>query len=262
MACPVTCSSCTGSASCTSCFYGYYLQNGVCLASCTLGYYANSVTRTCVSSINCKPNYGENSTHVCKASCQIGSFANSQAYRCDACPPTCVSCTSLSNCLSCISSSVAYNNYCYGFCNGTATNISYFNIDNITCTGACPNGTYSSVVYCKPCDSVCSTCTLSASNCTNCSNGLYLFSGGCVTKCPTNFKPNSNRQCISCNGTCSAGLTYETNVTNIGGQTSVFMNFNNAIKISGNLYNTISVTTNGRRLLASGGAGYQIVVID
>jgi len=41
------------------------------------------------------------------------------------------------------------------------------------------------------------------------------------------------------------------------------MNFNNAVNINGNLYDTISVTTNtGARLLQSGTPAYQIVIID
>jgi hypothetical protein len=262
LACPITCSSCTGSTSCTSCSYGYYLQNGVCVSTCTLTYYANPSTGMCVTSSSCKPYYGENSTYLCKISCSIGSFANSKVYRCDACPTTCISCTSLTNCLTCVTSSVSYNNYCYGYCNSTITNITYFNADNTTCTAICPNGTYTSVVYCKLCDSSCTTCSVSAKNCTLCSNGLYLYNGGCLSSCPKNYKPNSDRNCISCNGTCSTGLTYNTNVTNINGQTSAFINFNSAINITGNPYSIFSVSSNSNRLLQSSSLGYQIIVID
>lgn len=76
-------------------------------------------------------------------------------------------------------------------------------------------------------------------------------------------KPNVNLVCIPCNGTCDAGLTFTTNVTTINGQTSIFMNWNSAVNISGNLYQTISVGSSTSRLLASGSnPGYQIVVID
>jgi hypothetical protein len=176
---------------------------------------------------------------VCKSSCVAGSFANNAVYRCDACPPTCISCTSLKNCLTCVSASVLSNNFCYGYCDNTTTSISYYSYyddGNYTCTDACPDGTYASVVFCKKCDPSCSACSNSYKNCTNCSNGKYLYNGGCLSTCPTNFKPNVNRQCISCNGTCGAGLTYTTNVTNTNGQTTVMLNFAAGVTLSGNLY--------------------------
>lgn len=40
------------------------------------------------------------------------------------------------------------------------------------------------------------------------------------------------------------------------------MNFNKAVNIKSNLYKTFSVSTNGRRLLASGVPAYQIIVVD
>jgi hypothetical protein len=41
------------------------------------------------------------------------------------------------------------------------------------------------------------------------------------------------------------------------------MSFSNAVSFTGNLYNTFSITSSGRRLLQSSGVtGYQIIVID
>jgi len=181
---------------------GYYLQNGACVSNCSLIYYANTFTRTCVISTFCMPNYGINSTHTCSSSCPLSQFANPSVYRCDACPSTCISCTSWTNCLSCITNSVSYNNYCYGYCNPANITEMYFNKDNITCTATCPIGTYASVVYCKLCDAVCSSCFKISTNCTGCSNGLYLLNGACMTSCPSGYKPNSSLNCIFCNTTC------------------------------------------------------------
>jgi hypothetical protein len=165
-----------------------------------------------------------------------------------------------------VSASVLSNNFCYGYCDNTSTSISYYSYndddDNYTCTNTCPDGTYASIVFCINCDSSCSTCSISPNNCTNCSNGKYLYNGGCVSTCPTNFKPNINRLCISCDGACGAGLTFDTNVTNVNGQPSLFFNFNSAINFTGNLYSTFAVTSSGRRLLQTGSPGYQIIVID
>lgn len=261
--CPSTCSSCTGANSCTSCFAGFFLQNGECLISCTLIYYANPATRTCVRSNYCAPYFGQNSTRQCVASCATGSFKNSNLYRCDACPSTCVTCTSLTNCLSCITNSVSYNNFCHGYCNVTSNGtVLYFNADNLTCTQSCPNGTYLVAVYCLSCASQCSSCSISASNCTKCSKGQYLFNYGCVTSCPTYYKPSSNLECVFCDTTCGEGLTYGTNITNVNGQTSMYINFNNAVNITGNIYSTISVTSSKRLLqTTSTSPGYQLVVV-
>ncbi len=191
----------------------------------------------------------------------MGSYKNYNAYRCDACPQTCTSCISLTNCLSCISTSVSFDNFCYGYCNITNATQMYFNSDNKTCTATCPNGTYPSVVFCKLCSSQCSSCSLSPTNCTNCSNGLYLLNFGCVTQCPDKYKPNINRECIFCNTTCGAGLTYTTNATQINGQTSLFMTFSSTVSIK-NPYETIKVNTGGRLLQTSSSSlGYQIVVV-
>lgn len=262
--CPINCSACTGLNACTSCKSTFFLQNGACVANCTLIYYANPNNGKCVVSKECAPNFGQNSTYQCLPNCNAGQYKNTKVYRCDACPPTCVTCTSLTNCLSCVSTSVAYNNFCYSYCNTTNTTLMYFSSDNKTCTATCPNGTYASVVFCKLCASQCITCSVSASNCTNCSNGKYLFNYGCVDTCPTKYKPNANRVCIFCNTTCGSGLTFGTNVTNVNGQTSMFINFNSAVSISGNLYNTISVNTNSKRRLQANASnvGYQIVMID
>jgi hypothetical protein len=248
---------------CTSCIADYYLQFGSCVRSCQPSYYANTVTKACVLSNLCRPSFGMNSTGMCAPSCMAGQFANLNVYRCDACPSTCLLCTSLSVCQTCVALSVFANNFCYGFCNTTNSAFRFFSRDNKTCTNVCPNATYASVVYCLACSSSCGNCSQTATNCTSCQNGLYLSGNTCATSCPANTKPNSNLVCIPCDGTCDAGLTFGTNITTVNGQPTIYMTFSDAIIISGNLYNTISVGSTTRRLLASGSnPGYQIVVVD
>ena len=164
------------------------------------------------------------------------------------------------------------NNFCYGYCNITV-NINannsvadgmWFNSDNKTCTKTCPNGTYYSVVFCKLCSEECSSCVNTPTNCTNCTNGKYIIKNTCVSSCPDKYQPSISRACIFCNNTCGSPLTYTTNVTSINGQTSMFMNFNSAVDITGNIYQTFNVSSNGGKRLLVGGSnpGYQIVVID
>jgi len=239
------------------------LQFGSCVRSCQSLYFANPFTKTCVISNLCRPYFGINSTGVCSPSCLVGQFANSVVYRCDACPRTCLTCTSLTICQSCSALSIFANNFCHGFCNTTNTTLMYFSSDNKTCTSSCPSGTYASIVYCRTCSPVCGNCFNTPTNCTSCPNGFYLSGNTCVTTCPALTRPNTNLVCFACNTTCDAGLTYATNVTSINGQTSIFMNFNSAINISGNLYQTFSVSTTSRRLLQSAtNPGYQIIMVD
>jgi proprotein convertase subtilisin/kexin type 5 len=128
--CPNICNSCTSPTNCKSCISGYYLQNGACLSQCTGLYYANTTSMKCVTSNNCKPYFGVNSTNMCQSTCPTGSFPNSTLYRCDACPSTCITCSSLKNCSTCTNQAQFYNNACYGFCN--STNI-YYDKLNTTC---------------------------------------------------------------------------------------------------------------------------------
>lgn len=70
--CPTVCSSCTGLNACTSCKPSFFLQNGVCVAKCTLIYYANPNNGRCVVSKECAPNFGQNSTYQCLPNCNAG----------------------------------------------------------------------------------------------------------------------------------------------------------------------------------------------
>lgn len=77
----------------------------------------------------------------------------------------------------------------------------------------------------------------------------------CVNKCNTGYKPVTNLTCVYCGSTCGDGLTYNTNITTIDGQSTVFLNFSSPINITGDLYNTFNVVSNNskKRLLLSSG---------
>ena len=218
-----------------------------------------------MTSTQCAPRFGLNSTNTCVSVCLSGQFQNYVMYRCDLCPRTCLTCLTESHCYTCNSNSLLHNNVCFEYCNVTNSSniIRFYNSNNRTCTASCPVGTYASVIFCKLCNDVCSSCFGTASNCTNCSNGLYLHQNTCLNACPSSFKPTIARACEYCNITCST-LTYNTNISNINGQMAVFMTFSNDISINGNLYNTFKLVTTSRRLLQTSTAptGYQIIIID
>lgn len=64
----------------------------------------------------------------------------------------------------------------------------------------CPDGYYLLNSQCLTCNVNCSTCT-SASVCTRCVFGLYLYSGNCVSTCPTNFPVTTTGNCTDCTDT-------------------------------------------------------------
>ena len=230
--CPDVCVSCSTYTSCTVCIANYYLENGECVETCSQNYYANSQTMRCVSSPACKPYYGINETHACSDICPDGSFKNSQLYRCDACQPTCLTCTSWTVCQTCVDLSKQADNYCYPFCNSTDK---YYDAKNTTCLSSCPSGTYLTVLFCKTCDTKCTTCFGTASNCTLCANGLYLQNQVCVSECSSTSRPNSTRHCVYCGSTCDAPLDFSTNITNIDGQNTVYVTFNKDVDVNGDL---------------------------
>ena len=47
--------------------------------------------------------------------------------------------------------------------------------------------------------------------------------------------------CIYCGDSCGEGLTFGTNITQIDGQSNLFINFNSGVNISGNLYDTFQI---------------------
>lgn len=51
---------------------------------------------------------------------------------------------------------------------------------------------------CSPCLSLCTICSGSASNCSACQVGTYLFNFGCYQSCPLGTYTSSSNICISC----------------------------------------------------------------
>ncbi|EAR85854.2 transmembrane protein, putative (macronuclear) [Tetrahymena thermophila SB210] len=163
--CDSNCNQCTGPGNCQQCNQGYFMQNGVCVASCSLGYYVNG-------------------------------------YNCLACHQGCANCNGpLSNqCTSCTSKYQLFTSECLIRCQS-----GYFrDIDRICkqCTTGCDyctNNLYcntclkgffinQSTQKCSSCDPQCQQCNgPSLQNCTGCQSGLILFNSQCITSCPNNF---------------------------------------------------------------------------
>lgn len=110
--------------------------------------------------------------------------------------------TNTSTCLSCyLNTNISSYNYLY-----SATN---------TCYANCPTATYldTSTKKCFDCNTICHTCTGTASNCTSCvSNSTYPYlhlansSGTCRTECPLTYYPDTTQSpilCVSCISPCA-----------------------------------------------------------
>lgn len=116
------------------------------------------------------------------------------------------------------------------------------------------------IVYCKTCAAQCETCSITGTNCTRCTDGLYLQNQLCVTTCSSGYKPTITRTCSYCGSSCGDALTFNTNITQIDGQNTIFITFTNNITINGDPNTVFGLQQQtSRRLLAS---GYSIVVVD
>lgn len=102
-----------------------------------------------------------------------------------------------------------------------------------TCLSACSDGLYPDAEgICQPCDYTCLKCEGSASTCTQCGIGDYLFldpdARECVTDCPTGYvNDHSENLCLGCRDGC-ASCDYETtNCTTCtpSGRTPFFFKF-------------------------------------
>lgn len=142
-------------------------MGGIC--NCMPGYYGSDCSKTTCTS----GTYYSSLTGACVGTCPSNYYANKYNSACMKCSSVCQQCFGESTiCTGCISSAVApqyfYNNTCYS---------------------TCPPATFTSGFNCSLCDSAsnCATCSLTASNCTSCSGGLFLSQPGwgtCLLSCP------------------------------------------------------------------------------
>jgi len=160
--CNATCLTCNNSiTNCTSCnissIYLYFINN-TCQTSCPILYYNVSSTGQCVSCASANIN--------------------------------CISCSSVTTCLSCDPSFI------------------YF-APNKSCLSTAPDGYVNINGTATPCNSNCATCSGNTTYCTSCTTGS-LQNNKCVTTCTSGTISVSNVcvACISPCATCSINQTY------------------------------------------------------
>ena len=193
--CKSPCLTCNSLLLCSSCLTGYLLDiDSICRLTCSLPNYigVNNLCQKCTSNCatcsaslsNCtaclSPFLYIQSNHTCVAACPPRYFSNA-GLTCDLCEPPCLTCLSVSRCLSCVSA--------------------YYLYDNSSCTQNCPNGTLATVDTCQLCSPTCATCANSIATCTSCSSPLIFYQNQCLTDCPALTYPY-NQTCTTCIDPC------------------------------------------------------------
>ncbi|EAR81858.2 zinc finger lsd1 subclass family protein (macronuclear) [Tetrahymena thermophila SB210] len=222
--CPILCTSCQMSdlkvIQCLSCQDGFYVSQYQCLAcqtpcktcqgkqtnclSCIENYTYSPSLNLCspICDPSCKSCYSPYNSQSC-LTCFDGDYLLNN--ECLSCQLPCKSCQNSSQtCLSCIDN-YTFNQStfdCSPVCDQSCYTCSY-PLDSSSCL-SCYNGFYLSNKQCLPCDSECSSCQITANNCTQCSDN-YIFDEVeevclpiCAQTCKTCTLPLMNNQCSSC----------------------------------------------------------------
>ncbi|EAR90268.2 zinc finger lsd1 subclass family protein (macronuclear) [Tetrahymena thermophila SB210] len=196
--CAPNCSGCNSlnPDTCTSCFQGYTIIEGICSACDSSCYNCNGITK--YNCIQCS-NQLYLLNNQCIQQCPQGYFSQSeiisgvQINTCIQCPSSCVSCTSLTSCNLCNLGYFLTNQQCLQcknncqVCFGTNGSLcqkcylGYF-LQNQKCTDTCQSvngiGFYGeiSTKTCLQCDLSCLTCINKFPyTCTSCFDGFYLY---------------------------------------------------------------------------------------
>lgn len=174
----LTCLSANSSA-CTSCYNTTYLNNQACLNICPTTLYADG------------------SLNICQL-----------------CMTPCLTCSSLTYCLSCLDSSLfLVNGGCLGCqspcstCSSSITTCASCSLStgfpyllSNKCLDTCPYSYYNDTALnkCSPCNIPCESCsTASTSSCITCLPNYLFLSGLCLFPCPSGYYSNST-DCLAC----------------------------------------------------------------
>ena len=209
-----TCAA-TSNTVCSSCVSGAaFNANNVC--TCLGGYYQNiSLCNACpykcanCTNANVCTTCSDNTTRNFNDNCNcLTGFYDAGVAVCPTCPVLCKTCSSATNCTSCFTENnrVLNNGLCV-----CATG--YFQVVN-------PDGS----LTCSKCDPSCNSCSLLATQCTDCdraSNRIlgYDSLGNQVCNCISGYARNSQGNCVQSN--CTADINCETCLTVLGTSTCI-----------------------------------------
>ncbi|KAL4476413.1 hypothetical protein ABPG74_010146 [Tetrahymena malaccensis] len=267
--CYSSCSTCNGpnANNCLSCSGSLFLDSttNMCNSQCPDSFYANKQNNqcskcnsTCASCnggtindcLTCNPPlFYQASTQSCISYCPSGQFLfqnkclskcpdgyyqSSADNSCVQCNKSCSTCSSISQCSSCITPFIFFNNQClsqcpqgYYFslisnqckscskscqsCSGPEesqciTCVPGTYLQGTTCLSTCQEGYYQDNTLCSKCSSTCQTCIgPNQDQCLTCQDNLQLFHSQCLNECPSGTyqgKDNQNK-CYPCNSSCT-----------------------------------------------------------
>ncbi|KAG0729568.1 Furin-like protease 2 [Chionoecetes opilio] len=159
--------------------------------------------------------------------CSIRYFSMRNGV-CQACHPTCLTCTgsSASQCLHCEQPYYLHNSECVQRCpeglygsrghclpcpHGCQSCSSYsacsqcspaFHLYNNRCVASCPARSFSDRGVCSPCETNCKTCYGPRQDqCASCLSGSFLLGTTCHSACPTSHYPEAT-ECLPCYQNC------------------------------------------------------------
>ncbi|KCV73463.1 serine/threonine protein kinase [Fonticula alba] len=172
--CHPSCGACVGGAdasNCTECAAGLAFELDICPG----GGAGTSPTRLCPEA------------RCVSADCPVGQFLASDGVSCAACDASCRACSGpgADQCLDCMDPGVV--------------------IENAHCPGTvCAEGFFPSADYtCQKCFHQCRSCSGPRSTeCTACIDGLLLFAGRCMDRCPARFFASAAGVCEPCSEGC------------------------------------------------------------
>ena len=209
-----TCAS-TSNTVCSSCVSGAaFNSNNIC--NCLSGYYQNgSLCNACpykcanCTNANVCTTCSDAATRNFNDSCNcLTGFYDAGVAACASCPSLCKTCSSATNCTSCFTENnrVLNNGLCV-----CATG--WFQVVNT-------NGSFS----CSKCDPSCNSCSLLATQCTDCDRSAnrilgYDSLGNQVCNCISGYARNAQGNCVQSN--CTADINCETCLTVLGTSTCI-----------------------------------------
>lgn len=183
--CPLGCKNCSaGVQKCTECFDGYYVRetdgNLVNCSRCPAG--CDSCSRDEAGKLIC-------------SSCFDGYYFKDK--RCIKCNSPCSTCTSDTDCTSCIEGHLLEGKSCSSLCSSTCSSC----LNSADSCTSCNDGFILNGTICLQCPDDCKTCEIEgdASLCTSCFEGYYLNNGKCnqcYYECATCY--DKSRYCYTC----------------------------------------------------------------
>ncbi|XP_034443349.1 proprotein convertase subtilisin/kexin type 5 [Hippoglossus hippoglossus] len=213
--CPPHCDVCSDDRTCFKCSFLYLMLNGVCKASCPMGFYEDMEEGRCGQ---CHPTCASCSGPLsddcetcstfspklykgaCSKDCLTGTYYETEARECQECHPTCISCSGpdANQCTQCEKGLVLDPNTL---------------LCGVTGDTDCPPGTYlhDNQFTCVGCHRHCYSCEGPGNDeCQTCVVPKYLHNRTCVSECPAgsyNTRQEADGQelgfCLPCEHVCS-----------------------------------------------------------